>query len=298
MRVGGGSLTYEVAEGWGQLPEGWQLGQTAAVATDSQDRVYVFHRPPRDEPPVLVFDRDGRLVASWGKEFLDDAHGMFIGPDPAAGGAERLWLVDRRPHVVQKCTLDGQGLQTLGIRGAAGEQTPFNRPTDVAVAPNGDVYVSDGYGNARVHRYAADGRLIQSWGTPGSERAQFKLVHSVWVDRHGSAREAAGRILVADRENHRIQRFTPDGEYLGEWGDFRQPTDIFVDRDGFVYVPELQHRISILDPDGALVARWGGEPRREPGGFVAPHGAWADSRGDLYVCEVLQGQRVQKFIRV
>ena len=296
-KVGGASFTYEVAEGWGQLPNGWQLGQTAAVATDSRDRVYVFHRPPQDEPPVLVFDRDGTLVASWGKDFLEDAHGMTIGPDPTDGGAERLWLVDRRPHVVQKCTLAGTVLQTLGTRGSAGDQIPFNRPTDVSLAPNGDLYVSDGYGNARVHRFAADGRLIRSWGVPGKGPGEFNLVHSVWVDRHGG-REGPGRILVADRENHRIQRFTPNGEYLGEWGGFRQPTDLFVDGDGFIYVPELQHRLSILDSDGQVVARWGGEPRREPGAFVAPHGACVDSRGDLYVCEVLQGQRLQKFVHI
>jgi NHL repeat len=297
MRVGEGAFTYEVAEGWGQLPDGWRLGQTAAVATDGQDRVFVFHRPPGDEPPVLVFDRQGALVSSWGKDFLEDAHGMVIGPDATAGGAERLWLVDRGPHLVYQCTPDGAPLRTLGTRGVAGEQVPFNRPTDVAVAPNGEVYVSDGYGNARVHRFGADGTLLQSWGVPGQGPGEFKLVHSVWVDSHGG-REGAGRVLVADRENHRVQRFTADGEYLGEWGGFRQPTDLFVDEQGFVYVPELQSRMSILDPDGQVVARWGGEERREPGWFVAPHGAWVDSRGDLYVCEVLQGQRIQKFVRV
>jgi len=302
MKVGNGPFTYEVVEDWGRLPAGWRLGQTAAVATDSQDRVYVFHRPPGDEPPVLVFDREGTLVASWGRGMLDDAHGMFIGPDATAGGAERLWLVDRGPHVVHKCTLDGQVLQTLGTRGVAGQQVPFNRPTDVAVAPSGDVYVADGYGNARVHRFAADGRLLRSWGTPGTSAGEFNLVHSVWFDRTGSevsgeGREAGGRVLVADRQNHRIQRFTPEGEYLGEWTGFRQPTDLFVDAEGVIYVPELQHRLTILAPDGEVVARWGGESRREPGWFVAPHGVWVDSHGDLYVCEVLQGQRIQKFVR-
>jgi hypothetical protein len=296
MRVGSDAFTYEVAEGWGQLPEGWRLGQTAAVATDARDRVYVFHRPPADEPPVLVFDRDGALVDSWGKEVLQDAHGMVIGPDPEAGGAERIWLVDRAPHLVHQATLEGDVLRTLGTKGVAGDETPFNRPTDVSVAPNGQVYVSDGYVNSRVHRYAPDGTLLQSWGVPGDGPGQFKLVHSVWVDRIGG-RDGAGRVLVADRENHRIQRFSPEGEFLGEWGGFRQPTDLFVDGQGFIYVPELQSRMSILDPDGQVVARWGGEARREPGEFVAPHGAWVDSRGDLYVCEVLQGQRIQKFVR-
>jgi sugar lactone lactonase YvrE len=295
MKVGSGQFTYEVAEGWGDLPNGWQLGQTAAVCTDSQDRVYAFHRPPGGEAPVLVFDRAGKLVSSWGKDFLDDAHGMVIGPDPN-GGEERLWLVDRAPHVVHKCTLEGGLLQSIGNRAVAGDQTPFNRPTDVSVAPNGDLYVSDGYVNARVHQFAPDGTLRRSWGVPGDQPGQFKLVHSVWVDRHGG-KDGAGRVLVADRENHRIQRFTPSGEYLGEWTGFRQPTDLFVDDDGFIFVPELQHRLSILDPDGEVVARLGGESRREPGHFVAPHGAWVDSHGDLYVCEVLQGARIQKFIR-
>jgi hypothetical protein len=296
VTVGSAPFSYEVVEGWGRLPEGWRLGQTAAVATDSHDRVFVFHRPPGAEPPVLIFDREGRLVGSWGTDFLEDAHGMAIGPDVTEGGVERIWLVDRKPHVVYKATLDGKPLRALGTHGAAGNQTPFNRPTDVSVAPDGDVYVSDGYGNARVHCFGADGTLLRSWGVPGDGPGQFKLVHSVWYDRRGGS-DGAPRVLVADRENHRIQRFSPEGEYLGEWGGFRQPTDIFVDRDGFIYVPELQHRMSILDPDGRVVARWGGEPRREPGWFIAPHGACVDPRGDLYVCEVLQGQRIQKFVR-
>ncbi|MBI2940849.1 MAG: hypothetical protein HYY04_10470 [Chloroflexi bacterium] len=174
---------------------------------------------------------------------------------------------------------------------------PFNRPTNVAIAPNGEIYVSDGYGNARIHRFSADGKLIQSWGEPGTGPGQFYLPHGVEV-------AADGRVLVADRENDRIQFFSPDGEYLGEWTNVQRPTDIHIDRDGLIYVAELRWtvgqrsmvrgpitedqpgRVSVLDPNGAVLTRWGGADPCAPGNFCAPHGICVDSHGDVYVGEV------------
>ena len=279
--VGTGEFTYEVAEGWGELPEGWTFTQVAGVAVDSQDRVYVFNR---GEHPVIVFDRDGRFLNSWGEGIFKTPHGIYMGRD------DRIYLADTGNHTVRKFTTDGKLLMTLGTKDRPGEKgAPFNRPTDVALSPSGELFVSDGYGNSRVHRYSPEGRLLLSWGEPGDGIGQFDLPHGIFVDRQD-------RVYVADRQNHRIQIFTSQGEFIAQWTGFRQPCTLFIDRDDNVYVPELQHRISILNMSGELLARWDEKPNHAPGRFVAPHTACTDSHGDLYVGEVLEGQRIQKFL--
>jgi DNA-binding beta-propeller fold protein YncE len=252
------------------------------VAVDSRDRVYVYNR---GEHPVVLFDREGTFLGSWGEGVLEHAHGIFITPQ------DDVFLVDRFLHQVLKFTTDGKLLMTIGTRREpATGGAPFNHPTDVAVAPTGEIYVSDGYGAARVHKFAEDGTHLLSWGTKGTGPGEFDLPHSVWVD-------GPERILVADRENHRVQVFTSQGVFIEQWGGFRQPTDFHEDRDGTLYVGELQHRVSILNRQGEVLARLGGEESQEPGQFVAPHGVWTDSQGSLYVGEVLAGQRIQKFVR-
>lgn len=294
MVINVGDRRYELVEGWGQLPQGWKWGQVGDVAVDSRDMVHVF---TRTDQPYMVFDKDGKLVHHWGRGIFEDAHGICIGPD------DMVYVVDRVPQLVLKFTNDGRHLFTLGQRGkpsdtgytdenrkvlrAAG---PFHHPTNVGLSPNGEFYVSDGYRNCRVHKYAADGTLLFSWGEPGEGPGQFNLVHSVW--------EHKGKVYVADRQNHRIQIFTPDGKYLDQWTGFSQPCKVFIDKDDIVYVAELGSRISILDLEGNVLARWGGEKSHDPGSFVAPHGCWVDSEGSLYVSEVLDGARLQKFARV
>jgi len=283
VRVGGGELVYEVAEGWGALPQGWAFGQVAGVAIDSKDRVYVFNRSSH---PVMVFDRNGDFLKSWGEGvFSSRTHGIYIDEH------DNVFCSDDGDHTVRKLTLDGKLLMTLGTPNKVGEEgVPFNRPTYAVVAPSGEIFVSDGYGNSRVHKFSHDGGLLKSWGTKGEGPGQFNIPHGVWV--------MDGKVYVADRQNHRIQIFTMDGEYITEWKDFQQPCTIYVDKKGLMYVPELRSRMSILNKNGELLARWGGEKSREPGQFIAPHGAWVDSHGDLYVGEVLEGQRLQKFVRV
>ena len=295
MAFGTGDFTSEVVTGWGKLPEGWEWGQIASVSVDSQDRVYVYTRTAH---PLMIFDRDGNFLRSWGEDILKDAHGLCI---DAQGN---MFMVDRESQVAMKFTADGQKVFELGNRGHPSNtgytdenrtvlraSEPFHHPTDVAISASGDFYVSDGYRNARVHKLSADGQLLFSWGEPGEGPGQFKLPHSVW--------EAKGRVYVADRENHRLQIFTPQGEYLDTWTGFIQPCKIFVDASDIMYVAELQGRVSILSLDGTVLARWGSPEDRvaEPGKFVGPHGIWADRHGDLYVSEVLQGQRIQKFAR-
>lgn len=284
MIFGQGTHQYTVQENWWTLPEGWEFGWVPAVAVDSQDRVYVYSR---SEHPMVVFDRDGNFIDSWGDDILKDAHGIFIDAD------DNIYCTEREPHVIRKFTADGELLMTLGtpdVPGAEGE--PFNLPTDFALGPDGEMYISDGYGNARVHKYSPDGELIKSWGQPGTGPGEFDLPHCVRVDPRN-------RLMVADRENNRIQFFTLDGEYIEEWGDLLQPDTIYIDEDDLVYIAELGQRISIMTLDGEVISQWGSERGSTvPGEFMAcPHGIWLDSHGDIYVGEVQADARLQKFIR-
>jgi DNA-binding beta-propeller fold protein YncE len=171
---------------------------------------------------------------------------------------------------------------------------PFRLPTDLGIASTGELFISDGYGNARVHKYTADGKWIMSWGSWGSGPGQFGLSHCVRVDRYD-------RVWVCDREHNRIQFFDLDGNYLYEWGGLAHPDTIFFDpNEDVVYVAELDQQVSIFDFDHNLLSQWGGRQKSEvPGEFRAcPHGIWTDSRGDLYVGEVQVNNRIQKFVRV
>ncbi|MCE2399328.1 hypothetical protein J4G08_00410 [Candidatus Poribacteria bacterium] len=284
MIFGQGTHQYTVKENWWTLPDGWEFGWIPAVAVDSQDRVYVYSR---SEHPMVVFDRDGNFLTSWGDDILKDAHGIFIDAE------DNIYCVERETHVMHKFTTAGELLMTLGTMdepGAEGE--PFNLPTDFALGPDGEMYISDGYGNARIHKYSPDGELIKSWGKPGTGPGEFDLPHCVRVDPRN-------RVMVADRSNNRIQFFTLDGEYIEEWGDLLQPDTIFIDEDDLVYIAELDQRVTIMTLDGEVVSQWGSERGSTvPGEFFAcPHGIWVDSQGDIYVGEVQADARLQKYIR-
>ena len=264
MVYGQGTHQYTVQENWWTLPEGWQFGWVPAIAVDSQDRIYVYSR---SEHPMVVFDTDGNFLTSWGDDILKDAHGIFIDAD------DNIYCTERDTHVIRKFTSEGELLMTLGTPdepGADGE--PFNKPTDLALGPDGEMYITDGYGNARVHKYSPDGELIKSWGQPGSGPGEFNLPHCVRVDPRN-------RLMVADRENNRIQFFTLDGEYIEEWSDLAHPDTIYIDDEDFVYIAELDQRITIMTLDGEVVSQWGSEPGSTvPGEFFAcPHGIWLDS---------------------
>ena len=294
MRYGSGDYQYELVDNWGSLPEGFEWHQVAGVAVDSNDNVYAYNRSAHQ---MMVFDRAGSFLSTWDETFAGP-HGIHIGPDDC------VYLADRDAHVISKYSLDGRLLLRLGtgqpsetgytsnadpVPNAAG---PFNLPTGIAVTDEGDILISDGYGNSRVHRYDATGSLILSWGLPGKVNpGDFHLPHGIGLDHDGN-------VLVCDRENHRIQVFDQEGEFLEIFTGFRQPTDLCVGSEGEIYVPELQGRLTIIDSDGDVLSQWGGERSHEPGEFWAPHGVAVDSHGDLYIGEVLEGQRLQKFARV
>src|SRR3989442_420752 len=193
--VGSGRYSYEVHESWATLPTGWTFGPVSAVATDSQDRVYAFQRK---DPPVVVFDRDGNYLRSWGSSAITDPHGISIDHDI-------VYLTDRDDHVALKFTLDGKPLMVLGKRGQPSDTGavkdielpprsagPFNKPTEMVAAPSGDLYVSDGYRNSRVHRFSSDGSLLSPSG------------HGFWVDSRGDIYLASnsGRSLTKYVHKH------------------------------------------------------------------------------------------------
>jgi sugar lactone lactonase YvrE len=294
---------YEPDVRWAKPPAGRRWAEVAAVATDSQDRVFIFSR---DEHAIFVFDCERQFQFSWGEGLFARPHGIAIGPDDA------VWCTDDSGHVVRKFTPEGVLLLTLGTRGRPSDTgatsvdfrtirqagAPFHFPTNVAFGPDGSVYVADGYGNARVHKFAPDGRLLFSWGGPGRGPGQFRIPHGIAADHDGT-------VYVADRENCRIQLFTADGDYQGEWNDIARPCQVFIRFDD-VYVAELGYRagmwpgttapmpnatggrLSIFDRDGNVQARWGGgDDPCEPGDFFAPHDICVDAHGDIYLAEVV-----------
>ena len=294
MAYGSGEFRYELVDGWGELPDGCEWHQVAGVAVDSADNVYAYNRSAHQ---VMVFDSGGKFLSAWDETFAGP-HGIHIGPD------DSVYLADRDAHLIKKYTPDGKELLRIGtgapsntgyatnaepVPRAAG---PFNLPTGIAVSNEGDLFISDGYGNSRVHRYDATGSLILSWGLPGKVNpGDFHLPHGIGLDQDGM-------VLVCDRENDRVQAFDQEGEFQQMFTGFRQPTDVHVGPEGEIYVPELQGRVTIIDGEGEILARWGGDRTHEAGKFWAPHGVAVDSRGDMYIGEVLEGMRLQKFARV
>ena len=289
VTVGSGDFIYRVDPEWGVLPDGWDLRDVAAVAVDRKDNVYVFNR---GQHPMIVFDRDGNFLRAWGEDLFSRAHGLHIGPN------DTLYCTDDGDHTMRACTLDGKVLMTLGIPGSpapfmAGE--PFHRCTHTALSPQGDLYISDGYGNARVHKYAPDGTLLFSWGEPGTDPGQFNIPHNICCD-------ADGWVYVADRENHRVQVFDGNGRYETQWKNMHRPCGLCMETgaDPVCYVgelgpgmavnretPNLGPRLSVMNNKGEVLARIGDIRRgMEAHQFLAPHGLAVDSHGDIYVGEV------------
>jgi hypothetical protein len=287
--LGSGDFTYEVNMDWAKLPEGWSFLDVTDVAVDSKDRVYVF---TRGEHPMIVFDREGNFLSSWGEGVFKRPHGLTAGPD------DTLYCVDDAGHTVRKYTLDGKILMTLGSPdqpAPAWSGRPFNRPTKVAVdARTGEFYVTDGYRNSRVHKYSPDGKLLFSWGEPGTDPGEFNIIHTVCTDREGL-------VYVGDRENHRVQIFDPKGKYITQWNNMHRSCSLYIGggEQQLVYLGESPSRlpvnqgipnvgacVSIFNREGKRLARLGDKlPGERPDQFLALHGLTADSRGDIYVGE-------------
>lgn len=278
---------YEVDPTFPAVPEGKKLGEAAGVAVDAQGNVLVVNR---SEVPVQIYSTDGQFLSAWSFNDFDRVHGVTIGPDGL------IYIADDRRHVIRMFSPTGDLQGTLGTPGVASDTgvgdslprvvthagPPFNLPTNTAAGPDNTLFVSDGYGNARVHHFTHDGQLLKSWGEPGSGPGEFHLPHGIAVDTQG-------RVFVADRENNRIQVFSADGQFLSEFTDLIRPCDLYIDDDGTLYIAELAQshgRVTILNADGDVLARWmiEGEVPKAGGHSIA-----LDSEGNLYVGLVYQG---------
>lgn len=296
MHAETGSLRYELVDPWGDLPPDVELGDVAGIETDRHGHIVVLHR---GHPPILVFDTAGHLLDAWGEGLLVHPHGVSVGPDG------EFYLVDDAGNKVLRC--DERGAVDLSLSFAYSDTgydgydyrtirqsgQPFNRPTNVAVAPSGDFYVADGYGNCRIHHYTADGRLRESWGTPGSQSGQFVLPHGIHL--------SSGHLYVADRENDRIQVFGLDGTVEAVWPHIRRPTDICQDPSGrfvvssmFAIRPDARSHspvvlpgyVSVYSGDGELLCRWGDTDAAGDGLTYAVHTVATDDDGSVYVGEI------------
>ena len=296
--VGSGDFKYRIVEDWAKLPPGWSFKEVGAVGVDAKDNVYVFNR---GDHPMMIFDRDGNFLRSWGEGLFGRAHGLHIDSD------DNLYCTDDGDHTVRKITTDGKVLLTIGVPNQPApflSGKPFNRCTHTALSPKGEIYVSDGYGNARVHKYSPDGKLLMSWGEPGTDPGQFNIVHNICTD-------ADGWVYVADRENHRVQVFDGNGKYQAQWNNLHRPCGLYMHntKHPVCYIgelgpvmgvnrnsPNLGPRVSIVDHQGKLLSRFG-DPHAgtAPTAFLGPHGLTVDSRGDLYVGEVSWTQWPQFF---
>lgn len=284
---GSGEFLYEHVAGWGKLPRGMRFLECPGVAVDSKDNVYVL---TRGEHPIVVFDREGKFLRSFGEGlFSNRTHGLYVAHD------DSLLVADDGIHTIQKFKPTGEKIMEIGQRNQPAPRwsaQPFNRPTSAAIMPsNGDIYVSDGYGNSRIHVYTGEGEYKFSWGSPGVDRGQFIRPHNIAVDSND-------RVYVVDRECHRIQIFNPKGRFITMWNNIHRPDAMVLWQD-HIYVGELNgiagvddapglgHRVGVYDLKGKMVCRFGTPEEGEgPGQFIAPHGVAVDSRGDLYVSEV------------
>jgi peptidylamidoglycolate lyase len=297
---------HAVVPDWPTLPKDHVLGLCAGVGVDSHNHVFVFHRCERQwatpfptEPiaaaTVSVIDgRTGKLITMWGAATFIMPHGLTIDRD------DNVWLTDVGRHQVFKFTHDGRLLLALGERGKPGaDRSHFNLPTDVAVLPDGTFYVSDGYKNTRIVKFAADGRYEFEWGGKGDAPGQFNLPHGIAVDPHG-------RVYVCDRSNSRLQIFDPMGKFLDQWkgAHLGRPYGVSVSPEGHIFIidggdpsskPAERGKAVELDADGRVLDTFG-SPGGEPGQFQLGHDIAVAPDGSVYVAEGA-GRRVQKFVR-
>jgi sugar lactone lactonase YvrE len=302
--LGSGAHTYEWVKGWAKLPDGMRFGNThGAVVIDSQGRIFMN---TDSEHAVIIFDPDGKYIKSWGKEFKAGTHGMALVKE---GKTEYLYLTHTGRHEVIKATLDGDVVWTLGypkepnVYKAAAEF----KPTGVAFAPNGDFYVTDGYGKFWVHQYNAKAEYIRSWGGLGSEPGKLNNPHGIWMDTRGQTPV----VMVADRGNSRLQNFTLDGKHIGFVTEtLRRPSNMD-QRGQDIAVADLAGRVTILGKDNKVIVHLGDNPdpaKRGKNGvppeqwvdgeFISPHCPRWDAEGNLYVLEWLSSGRITKLKRL
>jgi len=292
---------YKVDPNWPQRPDGVAWKSMPGVAVDDKDQVWLFTRA---DPPIQVYDSSGKFIRAWGQGAIGSAH--YIRFDPQGN----VWVADTGNHVVMQFTPQGKLLKTLGTKGKAGDDpTHLNKPTDMAITPNGDVFVSDGYGNRRVAHFDRNGRFVKAWGKQGTGPGEFDFPHSIVVD-------SKGLLYVADRSNVRVQVFDQDGKFLDQWRNLLVPWGLWVTKDdeiwacgsspmarpemGYLGCPPKDQVFMKFNTAGKLLELWTvpkGEDGKEQVGEVNwLHAIAVDSHGDIYVGDI-RGARAQKFVR-
>ncbi len=295
------AINYEVDPHWPQRPADASWGHVPGIAVDAHDHIYVF---TRGKPPVQVYDAQGKYLRGWGEKTIKNAHHIRIDQKG------NVWIADIGHHVVEQYTPEGKLLRTLGVKGKAGrDQAHFNMPTDMAIAPSGDIFVSDGYGNSRVVHLDKDGKFVRDWGELGSEPGQFSTPHSIAMD-------SQGRLYVADRNNVRIQVFDQQGKLLDEWRNLVVPWGLWVTpkdelwvcgsspmqwrkEDGALGCPPKDQVFMKFNTAGKLLQLFtlpkGLDGLERVGEVNWVHALAFDGRGNLYVGDII-GKRAQKFL--
>jgi hypothetical protein len=312
--LGEGDHKYETIHDWGQLPASIRYGNTHGVCEDSRGHIYIHHTvnaSSESADSMVVFDSKGKFVKSWGREFKGGAHGLHIRME---GRQEFLYLCDTQRAVVVKTTLDGEEVFSIGYPKESEQYKPDAdgkpikySPTNLAIAPNGDLYVGDGYGSSFINQYNRNGEYIHTFGGPGAEPGQLSCPHGIICDVRG--REPL--LIVADRANHRLQRFTLEGKHFDFINGVNLPCYFHIFRNGDMVVPDLAARVTLMDANYRVIVHLGedpsnswGELRKQTrdkftaGKFICPHGACFDHAGNIFVVEWVEVGRVTKLRKV
>jgi sugar lactone lactonase YvrE len=305
--IGAGDHTYECIHDWGELPASIKYGNTHGVCVDSQGRIYIKHtvgKGSESEDAVVVFDDKGKFITSWGKQFKGGAHGLHLSKE---GNEEFLYFCDTGRNLVTKTTLDGKEIFTLKCPQETGHYKSDKEyvPTNIAVAPNGDFYVSDGYGRNWIHQYNNKAEYIRSFGGTGKTNGRTICPHGIMVDN----RDGKPLLLIADRSNHRLEYFTLDGQFVKTVADDLSSPCHFHTYKSDLLIPDLDSRVTIFDRNNKLIVHLGqgkgyaGVRDKDrsaftPGQFVAPHSAYYDHEGNIFVVEWVEVGRVTKLRRV
>jgi DNA-binding beta-propeller fold protein YncE len=292
---------YSIDPTWPQKPKGYSWEAVTGMAVDKNDHVFVFNR---GTPPVQVYDASGKLIRAWGEEYIKGAHQLRIDPEG------NVWVADINHHQVMQFTPTGRLLRTLGTKGKTGKDAKhFNMPTDMAITPEGDIFVADGYGNARIVHFDRKGNYVKEWGTLGSKPGEFSIPHAIVYTK--------GRLYVADRNNVRVQVFHTSGKLLDSWNNIVTPWGLYVTAREELWVcgsspmrwrksdkalgcPPKDQVLMRFTLDGKLKQLWtvpkGTDGKEAPGELNWVHCIAEDSRGNLYVGDII-GKRAQKFTR-
>ncbi len=303
------STCYRVDPHWPKRPEGMVWGQTPGVFVDRQDRVWVYTRAV---PPVQVYEaKSGKLLVTWGKKVFGKHLDTMLAHQIKIDHRGHVWLADVGNHAVFELDPQGKILRILGTPGVPGcDESHLNKPTDMVVSPQGDVFVTDGYGNARVVHFDARGRFVKAWGELGVEPGQFNLPHAIAMD-------SQGRLYVADRNNARVQVFDTSGKLLSVWQDLIVPWGFCMlpgdrlwvcgcspmawrETDEVLSCPPKDQLFMRFDTAGRVQQLWtvplGETGREQPGELNWLHGIGVDSQGNIYAVDI-HGKRVQKLVR-